>query len=1000
METPPAAGPARVPFLLNHAIALLLYLGSAGIGLEMAEWRANAPLIWPPAGLGLALLLLGGGTHVAVVVAGAALVRWFEGGGLPDALVYGIGYGLAAWVAWVALGRAFGFQNGLERLLDVSAFLVIGVALSPLVSALLTTTALWQFQPDPGTRFGELLGLRWLGDALGVLVVAPFLLVWHTRTRINWRNAQTAEVLIWLAVLILIGALVFRNWAPSDTLQYPMELAMFPIMAWASIRFGQRGVTTSILLLGIMAVGELRDAMGPEAVVTLSQPPGYLWAFVGILSTTGLYLAATWTELRCREDEVRVNEERLRAFVQALPDLALVFRKDGVCSEVFAPVQSRFRQHFSALRGEPLESIFPADLARTFRETLGEVMRKRNLTVVRYAVCINGEDRFFEGRFAPIEGPDGQATAAMLVSYDLTESQLARRSLQRRDQLLKTLTEVEGVLLKEKVFHRGVRRALECVGKGIPLDMVQVYQAQASADGGGEPVRTHEWLRESPFTVGRPVITAAGLDALRPGWRDALAAGGSWEIHYGDGGEAQRAFLGQLGMRHLALHGLRRHEDGAWGFVAFGSSLERSEDKEHARTVYQAITESLRAYLETQLIQEQLRAAKEAAVAADHAKSEFLAIMSHEIRTPMNAIIGFSDLLRQTPLTEQQGEYLDIIGRSGRDLLELINNILDFSRLESRGIQLERTRFNLETALMEVMEMVLFRAKEKGLALEFRGNADIRAPFWGDPLRLRQILLNLLTNALKFTREGSVTLEVATLEVEEPWYTFDFRVIDTGIGIPEEHREELFKPFRQGDSSTTREYGGAGLGLTIVQRLVDKMGGRVELESTVGKGSVFRVVLRLERDTGGEPPPAPRAGEDQLHKSFAERHPLSILVVEDDPMNTRLICEVLERLGYHPEAVSDGFKALAALAEARHNLVIMDMQMARLDGLETTRRIRMGECGERVRSVPIVALTAIALDDERQRILESGVDYYVSKPLRLAELKRILEEVSSRAGGA
>jgi signal transduction histidine kinase/integral membrane sensor domain MASE1/ActR/RegA family two-component response regulator len=977
--------------LLNPVVAFLLYLGMAGIGLEMALWQQFAPLIWPPAGFGLALLLLGGARLLPVIFIGAVVVRFFEAGGLPDALLFGAGYGIAGFLAFHVLRRYCAFRNSLERLPDVSAFLFIAVLLSPLLSALVTTAGICQFSPDFCPGFGSLFAVRWLSDALGILVLTPFLLVWHARTRINWRNEQTVEVLVWLAVLIFLGALVFRNWAPTDTLRYPMELAMFPIMAWAAIRFGQRGVTIGVLIAAMMAVWELREVIGPDATRTISQPPGYLWVFVGVLATTAFFLAATWTELRNREDKLRINEERLRAFVHALPDLALVFSREGICSEIFAPLNSEFRKRLGAFRGKPLEAIYPADLARKFRETIESVIRDRNLEVVRYAISIDGEDRTYEGRFAPIESFEGQPASVMVVSYDLTDSQHARQDLQKRDLLLNALTDAEAILLKEKVFHRGVRRAIACVGKGLSLDIVQVYLArEEGAEVGWQCA--HEWLRESPVLVGSPSITAADLERVSPDWRAFLESGEPWAMHFSCAEEATRAFLSQLGLHSLTLFGIHPR-GGVPGFIAYGSSLERPDKDPNATSVLVAITESLRAYMETQIIQEQLQAAKEAAVAADHAKSEFLAIMSHEIRTPMNAIIGFSDLLRQTRVDEQQSEYLDIITRSGKDLLELINNILDFSKLESSNVELEHTRFNLETNLVEVLEMVLFRAKEKGIALEFEGNEDIRGMVWGDPLRLRQVLLNLLTNAIKFTHKGWVRLEVETLEMDPRWLTVELRVADTGIGIPEEHRGDLFKAFRQVDSSTTREYGGTGLGLSIVQRLVDKMGGRVALESTVGKGSVFSVALRFERaDETGMAPPAPK-GVDQLERTFADLHPLCILVVEDDLVNTRLICEVLSRLGYQPEAVSDGYKALAVMTEARHNLVIMDMQMSRMDGLEATRRIRAGECGARVQDVAIVALTALALDEERRRIMESGVDHYLSKPIQLAALKDILAKV-------
>jgi signal transduction histidine kinase/integral membrane sensor domain MASE1/ActR/RegA family two-component response regulator len=1004
METGFPAATQRRPVLTNPVVALLLYLGAAGLGLEMALWQQFAPLIWPPAGLGLVLLLLGGRSHVPVIFLGAAMVRFLEAGSLPDALIFGVAYALAAYLTFFLLRRFFGFRSSLERIVDVSVLLGFGVLLVPVLSAVLTTTGIRLFTPEFCPDFVAMMSVRWLSDALGVLVVAPFLLVWYSRTRINWRNDQGLEVLVWLAILIFLGALVFRNWAPTDTLRYPMELVMFPIMAWAAIRFGQRGVSVGILLVSMMAVWELRDVIGPDATKTISQPPGYLWVFVGILSSTGLYLAATWTELRNREEELRTNEERLRAFVHALPDLALVFSGEGICTEIFAPLKSHFRERISSFRNEPLEAIYPADLARKFRETIHDVVQHRELAIVRYAISVDGEDRIYEGRFAPIEPLAGQPPAVMVVSYDLTDTQHTRQDLQKRDLLLKTLTEAESILLKEKIFQRGLRRAIECIGKGVALDMIQVYRLHGVADQAELMECTTEWMRENPYMMGPPEITEEDLDRISPLWKELLQGRDAWEMHFSEADETTREFLNKLAMRSLTLFGIVP-TGGEFGLIAYGSTLERSGKDTHVSTILHSITESIRAYMETQLIQNQLEAAKEAAIAADHAKSEFLAIMSHEIRTPMNAILGFSDLLHQTTMTPQQAEYIEIIKRSGRDLLELINNILDFSKLESNSIELEHTRFNLETAIMEVMDMVLFRAKEKGIALDFEGSDAVKETFWGDPLRLRQILLNLLTNAVKFTNEGWVRLEVGTLEKEYPWYTLEFRVIDTGIGIPEENRSELFKAFRQIDSSTTREYGGTGLGLTIVQRLVDKMGGRVSLESAVGKGSTFSFVVRLEKDNHDRQEVLPLKTTESvpntsLDKTFAAGNPLSILVVEDDLVNTRLVCEILDRLGYDVEAVTDGFKALAVLTEGRHNLVMMDMQMARLDGLETTRRIRKGDCGEAAKGISIAALTALALPEERDRILASGVDYYISKPLQLAALKQILTQAAARVAKA
>lgn len=993
MHSPSPQDTSSRPILLNPVVAFFLYLGAAGIGLEMALWQQFAPLIWPPAGLGLALLLLAGPVHLPVIFLGAGLVRFLEGGALLDSVVFGFAYASVGGASWYLLRRVFRIRNSLERLIDVSAFLAVGVLFLPVISALLTTASIRWFTPEFCPDFFALFSVRWLSDALGVLVMTPFIVVWYSRTRINWRNQQSLEVLIWLAGLILLGALVFRNWAPTDTLRYPMELTMFPVMAWAAMRFGQRGVSVGIFLVSMMAVWELRDVIGPEATKTISQPPGYLWVFVGVLSTTALYLAATWTELRNREDEFRTSEERLRAFVQAIPDLALVFDSLGTCTELFAPANSRFRGQAQSFRGKSLAEIYPDDLARKFQETIGQVIASRKLEVIRYAISIGGDDRVFEGRFAPIEAFEDQLPTVMLVSYDLTDTQRTQVDLQRRDQFLKTLTQAESVLLREKVFHRGVRKAIECVGKGLSLDLVQVYRLHE--EEAAEPVveAVHGWVREGIDSLQEASLDVSHLQNLSPDWLEKLRSGDPWLLQITEGDEATRYFLNQFGMESMILFGIQP-KGGALSFVAYGSTLEEPSGEGNFFAVLEAVSKSLRAYMETQIIQEELNAAKDAAIAADHAKGEFLAIMSHEIRTPMNAIIGFSELLRQTDVSDQQTEYVEIISRSGKDLLELINNILDFSKLESNSLELEQTRLNPESVVREAIDMVLFRAKEKGIALEFNASEEFKGLFWGDPLRLRQVLLNLLTNAIKFTHEGSVTVEIETLEVDQPWYTFEFRVKDTGIGIPEENRSDLFKAFRQVDSSSTREFGGTGLGLTIVQRLVDKMGGRVALESRVGEGSTFSFVLCFQQYSEAVLTEAPARGAEPLEEEFARKHPLSILVVEDDPMNTRLVCAILSKLGYEAEAVTDGFKALAVLTEARHNLVLMDMQMERLDGIETTRRIRSGDCGDQIRNVPVAALTALALDEEKERILQSGINYYLSKPLRLEELKQILRSVA------
>jgi len=369
-------------------------------------------------------------------------------------------------------------------------------------------------------------------------------------------------------------------------------------------------------------------------------------------------------------------------------------------------------------------------------------------------------------------------------------------------------------------------------------------------------------------------------------------------------------------------------------------------------------------------------------------------MMSHEIRTPMNAILGFTDILKQGEMAGDQREYLEIISRSGRDLLNLINNILDFSKLESNSLVLEAVPLNLETVIIESLETNLGKAREKGLLLDYELVDEVKGALLGDPHRLRQILLNLLSNAIKFTRVGHVQVR-ASLQHESAGHAqVRLAVEDTGIGIPAEKCESLFRPFTQADSSTTREYGGTGLGLSICRRLADQMDGRIWLESAPGHGTTFFVELRLKLAEEIVPDTTPEEDAQQLLPDFAESHPLRILVVEDDPINRRMAQTFLTRLGYVPQLAANGKEALAYVQAYPVDVILLDVQMAEMDGFELTRRLREEELTSDLPATYIIALTAMALSHDRKRCQEVGMDGFIAKPYSPKVLKAALVEAA------
>ncbi|MCE2949369.1 MAG: ATP-binding protein [bacterium] len=434
----------------------------------------------------------------------------------------------------------------------------------------------------------------------------------------------------------------------------------------------------------------------------------------------------------------------------------------------------------------------------------------------------------------------------------------------------------------------------------------------------------------------------------------------------------------------------------------------RSQELYEANVALTQLAGSLEAQVEART--RELESAVARANEAARAKTNFLATMSHELRTPMNGVIGAAQLLVGTPLTPEQQGHAETIRASGELLLSIINDILDLSKIEAGHLVLESRPFDPRASLASIDSLLRAAAARRGIGFRVRVDDSVPDLLLGDDMRLRQVLLNLASNAVKFTSQGGVALRLAAgVPDGEGRVPVELTVADTGVGIPGDRMETIFEPFAQADASTAREYGGTGLGLAICRRIAALMEGSLEVHSEPGVGSAFRLRWRASvvsdaaatRPSGAPAPSSPSfspsiSSSDAAGASAAaaaDAPALRILVAEDNEINRTIARALLGRLGLQAEVAEDGQVALDKVRDGRYDLVLMDMRMPRMDGLEATRRIRalVLDCQPRV-----VALTANAFEEDRQACLAAGMDGFLAKPYRLDDLARLVDDVRAQ----
>jgi PAS domain S-box-containing protein len=679
------------------------------------------------------------------------------------------------------------------------------------------------------------------------------------------------------------------------------------------------------------------------------------WVALGSMVTISLLLfGMTWAFVNTRQRAHRIADRLTASLRSSEERYRSIFSHSGVAALLVDPADATIVEANEAavnyygivavdMRGLSLATLVNADEA-TLEETLGAAVDGRRSHVFQQHRLKSGQLRDVEMHMGPLS-LDGRALLYCVV-HDITERHEAENAVlelnQRYQALLDAASEVsivatdtEGLIV---VFNRGAERLLgfsaeEMIGRMTPIAFHDAEEVQRRGE-------------ELSAQLAYPV---QGLRTLTELPRVHGSEQREWTYVRKDGSHCRVS---------LSVTTMRAIDGQITGYLGIALDISRLKDAEAL-----------------------LLQAKEAAEQASRAKSTFLATMSHEIRTPMNGVIGMAQLLQGTALNAEQQEYAEIIISSAESLLIIINDILDFSKVEAGKLELEMLPFEPRPLLAGVVGMFMPQARARGIDL--RLHTDTRLPHWlsGDAARLRQVLVNLLGNAIKFTEKGSISVEVNVRNVDAHRACFDIAIRDTGVGMAPDVVAGLFAPFYQGDSSVTRRFGGTGLGLSITRGLVDLMDGEVTVDSAPGVGSTFTVRLCL---------PLPEALPQQRDVPLPTETlagEVRILVVDDALINQKVALQMLERIGLQASAASNGDEAVRVLARERFDLVLMDCQMPVMDGFAATRLIRSGVAGEPNRHIPIIAMTANALAGDRERCLQAGMNDYLPKPVALEELR-------------
>ena len=909
-------------------ILTALYFVGGLIGKETSFLSGSLALVWPPAGIALAAILLFGYRFWPGVALGAILFSFMNGMPLGFfTLGTAIGNTMGAIVCAYLLEKFIGFNNAMERTRDVTGYIGLACFLGTTVNAAFNVVSLIYSGVVAWDNLFSAIVVWWVPNALAGLVVAPFIITWATPSAIRWNAGLIAEAIICGAGLVAGTLISFNSWFVYGIQNYPLAYLPFPFLVWGALRFGQRGATAGTLLVSALAIYSLLQGIGPFVTNTETDSLMLIGSYIGILAVTNMLLAATAAERRAAERAVSESEKRFRAVVEDQTDLICRFKPEGLLTFV--------NEAFCRFHGKRREEL----IGTNFFQTLSEEDAAIPLSyinslppeepVVSFDHRLHGPDKvevWHQYRVRRLFQEKGNTREFQAVIQDITQRKRSEEALRASEEKYRSLIDH----IPDVVWTTDANRDLIYISGNA----VKVLGYSSEELLGGQL-----WL-----------------DRIHP--EDAARVGQAYQKLFSDGEKFDVEYRvcrkdGEWIWLHNRAIATRPHSPreiaGAETTGRAAVDISRGEGSLCADGIFKDITQRRQA-------EAAIQQTKDAAEAANLAKSQFLANMSHELRTPLNAIIGFSEILSDRTfgeLNDRQLKYSNNILNSGRHLLQLINDILDLAKVEAGRVELMRNTFSIAKVLPEVQTIVKTLANKKNISLEFELAPDLPALF-ADEAKFKQVMYNLLSNAIKFTPDGGKVFVTAVEHHPRPprpphppflrsvrgeteggegqtifhnangdGSFLKIAVADTGIGIKKQDQERVFNEFEQVDSSYGRQQQGTGLGLSLTKRLIEMHGGRiwVESEGVEGKGSTFAFLIPIPK-TEAEPTQLtdkPDACDDAIR-------PL-VLVVTNDDASQQLVGSYLTGAGYDTAVVSETAAMVAALKARRPYVVAIDQKM-------------------------------------------------------------------------